>query len=102
MTQEEMLDVLENMRYAFQRFRSTVKETQEYTGSSDEVLADLFPWVFTNKCPLLAIQRCLDNEHVTGMEFYNFLYILHNFCPEVMVGHFEYDFPEPKVEMALW
>jgi len=102
MNEKERLEVLEQMRFAFQRFRSVIMEQADEDGASVKDLADMFPWIFGPKCPLPAIQKCLDRERVTGMELYNFLLVLHRFAPEVKVGNLDYDFPEPDVRMAMW
>lgn len=98
MTQEEMMRLLERLRHAFQKFRSN---TAEAVGVelSDEMLEEMFPWVFGPRCPLPAIQKCLDRGSVTGMEFYNFMVVLNMFCPEVAVADLETEFPAPDV---LW
>ena len=101
MNNDQRLEILENMRFAFQRFRSNVRETREKTNLTDGMLEDMFPWVFSSKCPLPAIQRCLDRGEVTGMELYNFMTILHRFAPEVMVAHAEFDFPKPDMRWCI-
>jgi len=102
MNNKERLEVLEQMRFAFQRFRSVMLETADERGDTEKDLTDMFPWIFGPKCPLPAIQNCLDREHVTGLELYNFLSILHRFAPIVKVSNPEYDFPESDVRMAMW
>lgn len=101
MNNKERLEVLEQIRYAFQRFRSVVLENAEKNGTENH-LPKLFPWVFGDKCLLPSIQKCLDQEYVSGQELYNFLYVLHNFSPEVMVSNLDYDFPEPEIQMMMW
>lgn len=96
MDQSEMLEYLESMRLAFQKFRSI--ELEQW---GDEAgLSLIFPWVFGDKCPLLAIQKVLDRGSVTKMEFYNFMFILHEFIPVVMVAS-DTKFPEPDIRMLL-
>ena len=96
MDQSEMMEYLERMRLAFQKFRSI--EIEKW---NDEVgLAQIFPWIFGNKCPLLVIQKVLDRGYVEKMEFYNFMYIIHYLAPQVMVVT-DTEFPEPNMKMLL-
>jgi len=98
MTQQEMRTTLENLRLAFQWFRSIVMETSDL---SDAMLADMYPWIFGDKCLLPTIQKLLDRDRVSGMDFYNVMTVVHRFCPEVMCAHATYDFPEPNAGWIL-
>lgn len=103
MTNEERLEVLENLRHALQRFRSMAIEETDFIDDDnrDMALVDLFPWVFGPRCILPAVQMCLDRGAVTGMEFYNFMYILHEFSPAVLAAT-DAVFPTPNAAMAGW
>lgn len=104
MTCAEMLAILERMRFALQRYRSIQRAALEDDGHtmSEETLAFFHPWVFGKRCPLLAVQKVLDRGTVTGAEFYNFMFMLHRFMPEVMQADIETDFPQAALEMVHW
>jgi hypothetical protein len=95
------------MLLAIQRYRSIVSEDflKESNntglgfiglGFTKEFLAEQWPWIFGEKCPISAIQDVLDREEIAPMDFYNLMAILTHFMPEVKVyGEctFSHEFP---------
>lgn len=103
MNQETALNCLRDMLWAIQKYRSNTKESfghmEDY---SDEVMADMWPWIFGTKCPLNALSAVLDRGYVTGQEFYNFMFILDRFIPEVqLLGEITrgINFPKPTLDL---
>ena len=98
MKQEEALGHLREMIWALQRHRSIVMETlgPSLDHSPDELCltkelaAKMWPWVFGEKCPLPVLTKIIDDAETGGsldpMDYYNMMFILDRFIPEVKVG----------------
>lgn len=102
MTQAEAREILEKTMRAYQRYRSTSMDL----GVGEAFFAkSMWPWVFGDKCPLPAIAKMLGREKIVPQEFYNIMFILEKFTPEVkMQGEIEqalndvkFEFPTPDI-----
>ena len=55
-----------------------------------KLAAKMWPWVFGEKCPLSALSKILDNvdsgKPLAPMDYYNMMFILDNFMPEIKMG----------------
>jgi len=72
------------MMWGLQKYRANIREM----GSLPEsFLAQQWPWVFGDRCPLLALQDILDRyaktEVLSGAEYHNMMVVLDRFIPEV-------------------
>jgi hypothetical protein len=80
MTQAEAREILEKTMHAFQRYRGFSSDM----GIGESWLSKgMWPWVFGEKCPLPAIIKMLDRDKIVPAEFYNIMFILYQFTPEV-------------------
>ena len=94
MRQEEALRHLREMIWALQRYRSVAMETLgRETGElhlSEKMAAEVWPWVFGEKCPLPILVKMVDNAETSGtlapMDYYNMMTILDRFMPEIKVA----------------
>lgn len=94
MKESEAVKDLYLMMRTLQRYRSTTKEQiGPGTGDlhlSDELAADMWPWVFGAKNPLPALNRILDavekGKGLQPMDYYNQMTILTRFMPEILMG----------------
>ena len=103
MDQAEAMKHLQVMMTSFQRYCSIVREYMTNLLPED-ALATMYPWVFGTKCPLTALQKVLDRGSVTGSEFYNFMYIVHRFIPEIRIIRMietQEKFPEPDTNWIM-
>jgi hypothetical protein len=99
MNQQIALDHLEKMRQAIQRFRSICRD-----GLEDEnemaALVYLNKWIWDDRyCPLTSLVKVIDRDHVTGMEMFNFMTVLHRYMPEVQVCMPEHVWPEASMSL---
>ena len=94
MTQEEALAHLREFLWALQKYRSITMETLG-PGSgelhlSEKLAAETWPWVFGEKCPLPILAKMIDDAETSGklapMDYYNMMFILDRFMPEVKMG----------------
>lgn len=103
MNQETALQYLRHMMFALQKYRSNTKEAYGHLPEySDEIMGQMWPWIFGNKCPLNQLSKALDRNYVTGQEFYNFMFILERFMPEVkLLGEVvrKIEFPMPTLSL---
>ena len=94
MKQEEALKHLREMIWALQRYRSITMETlgpetsdfEEPTAElhfSEKLAAEMWPWVFGDKCPLPVLVKMVNSGKVAPNDYYNMMYILDRFIPEV-------------------
>ena len=109
MTQSEAREILEKAMRAFQRFRSISRETAGTLTNDQSVIAEALefinPWVNGNKCPLPAMQKMLAGDKIEPQAFYNIMYILHKFAPEVKAvaemehisNGVQFEFPTPDI-----
>lgn len=90
MEQEKALKHLREMIWALQRYRSIAMETLgPGTGElhlSEKLAAEMWPWVFGEKCPLPVLVKMVDSGKVTPADYYNMMFILHRFMPEVKLA----------------
>lgn len=99
MKKEEAIGHLREFVWALQRYRSIVMETlgldpdypsEEQLCLTEELAAEMWPWVFGEKCPLPVLAKIVDDAETSGelapMDYYNMMTILHRFMPEVKVG----------------
>ncbi len=90
MTQEEALKHLQEMIWALQRYRSiTMEQLGPETGElhlSEEMAAEMWPWVFGEKCPLSVLVKMVDSGKVAPNDYYNMMFILDRFMPEVKLA----------------
>ena len=106
MKEKDAIRHLREFMLALQRYRSIVMETvgpdTALTGAglmgenieglslSKELAAEMWPWVFGDKCPLPVLVKILDNIDDGGtlapMDYYNQMFILDRFMPEVKVA----------------
>lgn len=64
---------------ALQKYRSV---TAEEIGMSPDLMEEVWPWVFGDKCQLPTLSKILDGPLVP-MDYYNQLVILCRFTPEI-------------------
>ena len=90
MKQPEAVQHLREFMWALQRYRSITMETLgPGTGDlhlSEEFAGEMWPWVFGEKCPLPILSKMVDSEEVTPLDYYNMMYILHHFTPEILIA----------------
>lgn len=86
MKQSTALQHLRIMMKMIQRARSIIRETWE----NETGLADLYPWIFGEKCPLLPLEKIITDAERSGIlkgcDYMNFMYLLYNFMPEVRLA----------------
>jgi hypothetical protein len=104
MTEQEARNYLNIMMIALQRYRGINFETllakKGGLGFTKEQLGETWPWVFGEKCPLAALQKILDGDKVTGIDFYNMMFILDRFMPEIKIAgqvSSGIDCPDPNI-----
>ena len=107
LTQERALADLRAMLYAAQHARSVLAEngwTDDEVGK--RILADTQPWLF--KHPIILplqqlIERCVTNNHVPPMDYYNMLIIAKR-TPSIAVGVImlaHRELPEPDLARII-
>lgn len=105
MDQAEAMKHLQAMMVTLQRYRSIIRENiSGIEGFNDEMLATLYPWVFGAKCPLIALQATLAKGSVSGSEFYNYMFIIYKFAPELKIIRLiesQEKFPEPDTNWIM-
>lgn len=89
-TEEEAITQLRTFMYALQKYRSVaVGKGPRELGMSGELAADVWPWVFGEKCPLPALANILDNvdrgKSLAPMDYYNQMTILTRFMPGIRI-----------------
>jgi len=103
MKERDAIIHLREFMLGLQRYRSIVMETVgadtaltgtgllgesvDGLGLSTEFAAEMWPWVFGDKCPLPALVKILDSvdggETLAPLDYYNQMFILDRFIPEV-------------------
>ena len=106
MKEKDAIRHLREFMLALQRYRSIVMETvgpdTALTGTgllgesveglslSAEFAAEMWPWVFGDKCPLPVLVKILDSIDDGGtlvpLDYYNQMFILDRFMPEVKMA----------------
>jgi len=73
-----------------QKYRSNAMDPRTGLGLSEEFLAETYPWVFGEKCPLEYIAKVLARYEKTHelepQTYYNFMTIMDKFTPEIRVA----------------
>lgn len=114
MRQEVALQHLKIMAWTLQRYRSMAYDplfglivpdgTPGRLQFTESFVAEYWPWIFGEKCPLLQITAVIDRAEETGelapLNYYNFMTILDRFVPELRVAAAFYDHDLPD-EMRL-
>jgi len=94
MKQSEAIRNLRMFMLALQRYRGITAETLG-PGSgelhlSEKMAAEMWPWVFGDKCPLPILSKVLDacdaGKELAPYNYYNLMVVLHRFMPEVKVA----------------
>ena len=111
MKQETALKHLRLMMWCIQRFRANamdplfgpvVADGTPGLQLTESMVADMFPWIFGDKCPLEVLAKVIDGVEETGvlvpMDYYNFMFILDRFMPELRMVSVFYDRELPKDE----
>lgn len=109
MKQEEMLKYCREMLFALQKVRSNEFESLGNVNKKvlDMIMNDLVPWTGGEKGKLTinALQKVIDREHVTGMEFYNFMTIAYGFDNGMIAMWLsltnKIELPKPDVSLIL-
>ena len=103
MKEKDAIRHLREFMLALQRYRSIVMEmvgpdtaltgtgllgeTVKGLSLSEETAAELWPWVFGDKCPLPTLVKILDNVDDGGTlsphDYFNQMFILDRFTPEI-------------------
>lgn len=96
MKQLQAVQHLQTFMRALQKYRSNLRDpvvgivVPDGTPGlrpTESFMAEMWPWVFGDKCPLTTIVRVLDDTTRTGtlapMDYYNLMIILDRFMPEV-------------------
>jgi len=94
MKQTEAIKHLRAFMIALQRYRSvTMEQLGPGTGElhlSEKLAAEMWPWVFGDKCPLPTLSKLLANidsgKPLVPMDYYNMMVVLDRFIPEVKVA----------------
>jgi len=82
LTEKQAVRHLELFILGLQKQRSIIGEL----GMPEQLLANMYPWTFGDKCPLPAITKVLDGAEKNGlapMDYYNLMTVLTRFMPEV-------------------
>jgi len=78
---------LKTFMVTLQKHHSNVQDPIRGPGLSIEFLAEIYPWVFGEKCPLPQLQNVLDRYDSTGelspQDYYNLMTILDKFMYEI-------------------
>lgn len=74
MTKQEARQELEAIQVGLQKTRSVMAEI----GLPEETLAQLYPWIWGDRCPIPLITRLLDGDFTT-MEWFNIRTIFYHF-----------------------
>lgn len=115
MTQEEADETIRKLLPIVQKFRSNSREAVEKyapDGTNDNTinmaLEGMFPWIFDDKKLMGALNilsnRIEDGGHVTGMEFYNLMYIFDSFESDAKAAieiAFQIELPLPNTQWAI-
>jgi len=109
MNQEEMLKNCRYMLHALLKIRSN--EAEQLNGVDEKaakmVLNDLAPWTGGEKGKLVinSLQKVIDKNRVSGMEFYNFMTVAHKFDNGMIALWLKMtnnvDLPEPDSSMIV-
>jgi len=87
MQESEARSHLQMMMIALQRYRGITKEQLGPDSTelhlSDELSAEMWPWIFGDKCPLPTIAKMLNADKIVPMDYYNMMFILDRFIPEI-------------------
>jgi|WetSurMetagenome_2_1015567.scaffolds.fasta_scaffold687139_1 hypothetical protein len=109
MKHSKAMEYVNKLIFGLQRARTASRESLENMGEPklsqdiiDGVLEDLTPWLHGEKGDALlnGLIKVSDRGRVTGMEFFNFMYIIHHLDPtlQAMAGTLcETTFPEPDI-----
>lgn len=88
MKQKEALEHLRGYMLALQKYRSTT--ALDISDLTEEMKANGWPWVFGEKCPLSALSKIVgdvdDGEKLDPMNYYNMMFILYRFSPEILIA----------------
>jgi hypothetical protein len=93
MKQEDAVRHLRAMTTAIQRLRSIAKEQLSNEGYSqeniDDALGILFPWLFSEKCPLSVLMSALDDvengKKLDTLFFSNMIFVATRLQPEISI-----------------
>ena len=103
MKKEEAAQDLRHMMISIQKYRANIAEL--WGGQFDDTLAEQWPWIWGDRCPLPALSKILDTYDrdgtLTPADYFNMMTVLHRFMPEVMPVFAMLDAkvpPEPKFQ----
>jgi hypothetical protein len=81
--ESEAVEHLRAFTFGLMKYRSVTKAEID----DEELLAETWPWVFGNKCPLPALSVLLDfvenGKSLSPTDYYNMMTVLYRFMPEV-------------------
>ena len=91
MKQSEAIAHLRVFMLALQRYRSIVMEqlggSKDGLHLSEKMAAEMWPWVFGEKCPLPMLSKILNDvaggKQLVPLDYYNMMFILDRFTPEI-------------------
>ena len=110
MKQSEAMEFVRKLLFGVQRSRSAARESLSGSDVSDKlienVLVDLNPWLYGPKGEgfIKALAQVDARGSVTGMEFYNFMTIIHRLDPTIAATAgilSETSYPEPDARWCV-
>lgn len=122
MKESDALQYVRLLLNGVQKYRSNAREefhlgeftTPEGLQFSESLFRDNWPWIFDDRpngrahAFMGAMAECVDSNHITAMQFFNFMTILKRFIPEMeafinvvmtQTGELPVEFPEPDADL---
>jgi len=106
MKHSEAVKHLTAMMVAVQKARSVIKEESDL---SDEALAEMFPWIMGDKCPLPTLVKILDSvdggKKIEPIVYFNLMVALYRFMSPVrfLAGDsLPVELPAPETYLGGW
>ncbi len=88
MKQSEAILHLRRYMLALQKYRSNT--ALDIPDLSEESKAEMWPWIFGDKCPLPQLVKVVDRtekgKSLDPHDYYNFMVILYRFTPEIIAA----------------
>ena len=106
--QQEAMELVRKLLFGLQRARSASKEALQGYESDDKIVSSVLetidPWLYgkNGEALLKAVSMVIDRGSITGMEFYNFMTIIHRLdstigmCVGILT---DTKFPEPTIKL---
>lgn len=100
MDEKEARELLPKMISVFQKYRANAKESIGDGEVEREVLAEISPYIFGEKSPLVLMDAMEKSERIEAQSLWNLCYLIHQFIPEIVVAAniLGLEIPEPELD----